>query len=287
MDAAFEHKEARKNVITGYSITFVIHALLFVWLWISVLHTPDPPLGYGGMELSMALGEADMGGPSDVPVEEPSAVQPTPPTPTEEQQVITQEAEDIDVAAKPPREEKKPEVKKPVETPKPVEKPPVEKPRVADQRSLFKKSTSAAEGGRGDGDIPGNQGNPNGVPDGSPDGNGIGNGLGGSGGGPGSGNGRGSGGEGFGNFDLKGRSLTRRPVIKENSRETGKVVVGITVDRTGKVIKVQPGLKGTTTLDPGLIETARQGAWDAHFSPKPDGPEEQYGTMTFVFKLKE
>jgi colicin import membrane protein len=283
MNAIQEIKDERNNHLIGYVTTFVIHALLLLWLWISVLHTPDPPLGYGGMELSMALGEADMGGPSDIPVEDPAVTQPVPETPQEEQQVITQDAEETPVTAKPPVE-KKPDVtvKKPIE--KPIEKP-VEKPRVADERALFKKkTTSTAEGGRGDGDIPGNQGNPNGVPDGSPDGNGIGNGLGGSGGG----NGRGDGtGDGIGSFDLKGRSLTRRPDITEDSRETGKVVLGITVDRSGKVIKVQPGLKGTTTLNPALIEKAKQGVMNAHFSAKPNGPEEQYGTITVVFRFKQ
>lgn len=285
MNAIQEIKEERKNHIIGYGITFIVHALLFLWLWFSILHTPDPPLGYGGMELSMALGEADMGGPSEVPVEKPAVVQPAQEVPVQEQPVLTQEDEDVQATAKPPVERPKAEVKKPVEKPKPQETPPVEKPRVADQRSLFKKNSAAAsEGGRGDGEVPGNQGNPNGVPDGSPDGNGIGNGLGGSGGGTGRGDGTG---DGVGGFELKGRSLARRPDVTENSRETGKVVVGITVDRTGKVIKAQPGLKGTTTLNPSLIEKARQGAMDARFSPKPDGPEEQYGTMTFVFRFKQ
>jgi periplasmic protein TonB len=86
---------------------------------------------------------------------------------------------------------------------------------------------------------------------------------------------------------LRGRSLSRRPDITDNSRETGKVVVAIVVDRTGKVIKATPGQKGTTTLSPVLLEKAKQGALDARFSPKPDGPEEQYGTMTFVFRFKQ
>jgi hypothetical protein len=86
---------------------------------------------------------------------------------------------------------------------------------------------------------------------------------------------------------LKGRSLQRRPDVSDNTRETGKVVVSIIVDRTGKVIKAIPGQKGTTTLNPALLEKAKQGAMDTRFSAKPDGPEEQYGTITFVFRYKQ
>lgn len=279
-------KDEQKSKWIGITATLVMHTVLFIFLLWSVLHIPDPPLEGGGMELSMALGEPDMGGPSEEPAADPAAVEPIPEVIPDEQQTVTQDIEEVDVVAK-KTEDKKKEVPitKPVEKPivKPIEKP-VEQPRVADARAMFKKSTSATgQGGHGDGTIPGNEGRPDGVEGGSPDGNGIGNGLGGSGGGTGTGIGSG---DGMG-FDLKGRSLARKPDITDNSKETGKVVVGITVDRNGRVTKVQPGLKGTTTLNPTLIEKAKQGAMDARFSPKPDGPEEQFGTMTFVFRFKQ
>lgn len=281
-------KDEQKSKWIGITATLVMHALLFIFLLWSVLHIPDPPLEGGGMELSMALGEPDMGGPSEEPVADPAAVEPVQAVVPDEQQTVTQDVEEVDVVAKKTDDTKKEvPVTKPIDKPvvKPIEKP-VEQPRVADSRAMFKKSTTATgQGGHGDGTIPGNEGRPDGVEGGSPDGNGIGNGLGGSGGGTGTGIGSGSG-DGMG-FDLKGRTLARKPDITDNSRETGKVVVGITVDRNGRVIKVQPGLKGTTTLNPTLIEKAKQGAMEARFSPKPDGPEEQYGTMTFVFRFKQ
>jgi outer membrane biosynthesis protein TonB len=281
-------KDEQKNKWIGLAATLVMHTLIFIFLLWSVLHVPDPPLEGGGMELSMALGEPDMGGPSEEAVADPTAAQPAQEAANEEQPTLTQDAEEIDVTAKPvEKKTKQPIVTKPIEKPvvKPIEKP-IEAPRVADARAMFKKSSSSTgQGGHGDGIIPGNEGRPDGVDGGSPDGNGIGNGLGGSGGGTGTGIGSGSG-DGMG-FDLKGRSLARRPDITDNSKETGKVVVGITVDRTGHVIKVQPGLKGSTTLNPTLVEKAKQGAMQARFSPKPDGPEEQYGTMTFIFRFKQ
>lgn len=293
MNAVQLKQEDQQSKWIGLSVTVVAHALLLLFLIWSVLHTPDPPLDGGGSELALSLGEPDMGGPSDVPVADPAAVEPVPEQVQDDQQTVTQDVEEVNVVAK-PVEVKKPVVSavtKPVVTPiaKPKE-PPVEKPRVADARSLFqKKSTATGDGGHGAGKVPGNEGSPNGVEGGSPDGNGVtGNGSGGTTTGLGPGNGPGSGpGDGLGSLHLTGRTVVRKPVIIDNSRETGKVVVGITVDRTGRVIKVQPGIQGTTNLHPALLEKARQGALDTRISPKPDGPEEQYGTMEFVFTYKQ
>lgn len=277
MDSTQLTKEEQKNKWIGYATTIFVHAILLLLLWWAMLHPPDPPIQYGGIELSMALGQPDMGGPNDEPVANPTPVEPTPEPVTPVEQVVTQDMEEVGVTAKKVEEKKKIDIKK---TEKPIEDP-IEKPRIADTKSLFKKKTTAtSEGGNGDGIIPGNEGRKDGVEGGSPDGNGIGNGLGGSGGGSGNT-------DGFGGFVLAGRALAHKPEVNDNSRETGKVVVGITVDRNGRVTKVQPGLKGTTTLNPTLIEKAKQGAMDARFSPKPDGPEEQFGTMTFVFRFKQ
>lgn len=272
MDTVKLQKEEQQRKWIGYGVTTFVHALLLLLLWWAMLHPPDPPMEYGGMELSMALGAPDMGGPNDVPVETPAAAVPT--TPVEEQ-VATQDIEEVPVTVQKKKETPKETTKQKT----PVE--PVEQTRVADSRSLFKKNQNqTSEGGRGDGVIPGNEGSENGNPDGSPDGNGTGNGQGGTGNGTGMG-------DGMGSYDLRGRSLAVRPEITDNSRETGRVVVQIVVDRTGRVIKAVPGQKGSTTSSSILWEKAKQGALDARFSPKPDGPEEQYGTMTFVFRFKQ
>lgn len=235
--------------------------------------------------MAISLGEPDMGGPSPTPVEEPSQTVPVEEQITEEENpVATQETEEAPVVETPKKENKKPvnEVKKPI---KKVEEKPVEQPRRADERALFRKNNNrSSESGSGDGEIPGNEGSPDGSPEGSPDGTG---GNGGNGSGYGTGNGIGNGnGDGIGSFDLKGRSVAKRPNVEENSRETGKVVVGVVVDRNGRVIKATPGQKGTTTLSPVLLEKAKQGALDTRFSAKTEGPEEQYGTITFIFRFK-
>jgi protein TonB len=270
--AVNKEKEEKKHKIAGYITSAVVHVLLILLLLWLALMPPDPPLEYGGMELTMSLGEANMGGPNPVPVQTPAQVTP-PPTQAQEEQVATQDLEDAP-SIKPQEKSKKKQESK-VQTPE----EPVEKPRQVDQRALFKKKSGDNAGGFGDGSVLGNEGSPDGSPGGSPDGNGRGDGLGGSGGGGGSG-------DGWGSFDLAGRNLTRIPNIVDNSSETGKVVVQIVVDRNGRVVKAVPGQKGTNTSSSQLWEKAKQGALDARFSPKSDGPEEQYGTMTIIFKFK-
>jgi len=284
MSAHIQSRE-RKNKTAAIIGTAIFHALCLLLLWYMMLYPPNPPLDAGGSGMAISLGEPDMGGPSPTPIEEPSQVTPIEQEVFEQENpVATQEIEETPVVETPKKEIKKPinEVVKP--TKKLIEKP-VETPRRPDERSLFRKNNNrSSESGSGDGEIPGNEGSPDGSSDGSPDGTG---GSGGNGSGYGNGNGIGNGnGDGIGSFELKGRSVARRPNVEENSRETGKVVVGVVVDRNGRVIKATPGQKGTTTLSPVLLEKAKQGALETRFSTRSDGPEEQYGTITFIFRFK-
>ncbi len=277
-------KREKESKIYGYIITIVVHVIFFLCMLLLVMMPPNPPLG-GGQGMTMSLGEPDLGGPSEEPVVDPQAVVPVTETETTEDPVATQDVEEAPEVIEKKTPTKKPTVVKPVET-KPTE--PIEKPRKVDERTLFKKKTNTSTAsGFGDGSAPGNEGSADGNIKGSPDGNGMGDGTG-SGSGNGTGNGTGDGnGDGMGTFDLKGRLIYHRPSIEDKSKETGKVVVEIVVDRNGKVIKATPGYKGSTTLNPILLEKARQGAMQAKFSPKKDGQDEQFGTITFNFKFKQ
>jgi TonB family protein len=125
--------------------------------------------------------------------------------------------------------------------------------------------------GEGDGNTGGSgNGNKQGVGDGN--GTGIGNGE------PGY--------NGKGGYDLKGRSLLRKPERMTDSEEEGIVVVEIIVDENGKVIKATPGQRGSTTTSSNLYAKARQAAFSAKFNASPDGISEQRGTYTFVFTLE-
>ena len=87
-------------------------------------------------------------------------------------------------------------------------------------------------------------------------------------------------------YDLQGRGFSKLPDPKYDYQGEGKVVVEISVDRSGKVTQVIPGVKGSTTLDEYLLRVAKEAALGAQFDPKPDAPLIQKGTITYIFKLK-
>ncbi|MDB5228535.1 MAG: hypothetical protein JWN78_2728 [Bacteroidota bacterium] len=120
----------------------------------------------------------------------------------------------------------------------------------------------------------GNQGAQWGTPGG--DENGTGTGPGGSG--PGSGDGM--------SYDLKGRTWRQRPTVFDNSQKTGNVVVAIKVDKNGNVIYAKYQQKGSTTTDIQLIQLAEQSAMRAKFTADANADEEQFGTITFKFRVQ-
>lgn len=87
-------------------------------------------------------------------------------------------------------------------------------------------------------------------------------------------------------FQLSGRKLLQHPYVAYNTQEEGKVIVSIVVDREGKVIKAIGGAKGSTTTSEFLINIAEKSALDAQFNADMNAPDEQVGTLTFVFRLK-
>ncbi|MCX6187863.1 MAG: hypothetical protein NTU43_12890 [Bacteroidetes bacterium] len=97
---------------------------------------------------------------------------------------------------------------------------------------------------------------------------------------------KGNQGGGYGSGDIPGNEGRYDGSPYGDPKETGKVVVRIVVDRDGNVVKATPGQMGSTTLNPSLLEKARQGAMQTHFSSREDGPDEQYGTMTISFRFK-
>lgn len=105
--------------------------------------------------------------------------------------------------------------------------------------------------------------------------------------GPGTGIGDGTpGGPGGTGWDLKGRSLLKKPDRMTDNEEEGIVEVEIIVDETGKVIKATPGGRNSTTTSSKLYAKARGAALQAKFSPSPNGTKEQRGTYTFKFTLE-
>lgn len=96
---------------------------------------------------------------------------------------------------------------------------------------------------------------------------------------------KGKGNSGIGH-SLDGRSLEQAPDVKDKSQKTGKIVLNIKVDRNGNVKYVEYSLKGSTTQDNYLIQRAKEAAREAKFNTAPNAPEEQWGEMTFTFRVQ-
>jgi len=61
------------------------------------------------------------------------------------------------------------------------------------------------------------------------------------------------------------------------------VVVKITVDRSGKVTQAEPGQRGSTTMNPDLLDAARRAALQAKFNVDNNAAAFQTGTITYRF----
>jgi outer membrane biosynthesis protein TonB len=145
------------------------------------------------------------------------------------------------------------------------------------------KSTTTTQGGQeGQTGQPGDQGNPNGTP-GAPNYKG----LGGEGAGTGNGKGTGTGpGDGAGDgisYSLGGRGSLMLHKPSYDSKEQGKVVVTIKVDKKGNVVSAVAGAKGTNVSDHTLWQLAKDAALRSRFIADPKAPDTQVGTITYNF----
>lgn len=257
-----EQKE-RKSRIAGIAGTILFHALLVVALLFLAFHTPLPLPGEEGIEVNLGNSDDGMG---DIQPEIPSLAPKAAPQPSQnkaEDELVkenTEEAPAID------KNKKKTDKPKPTPVTKPT--PVVETPKepAVNQKALYPgKSTKTSQGGnQGITGKPGDQGKPNGT--------------------PGSTNYEGNGGKGNGiSFDLGGRGSRSLPKPTYNSPEQGKIVVSIKVDREGKVTYASAGAKGTTISEINLRQQAESAARKTLFKPDANAPEEQRGTITYVF----
>ena len=83
---------------------------------------------------------------------------------------------------------------------------------------------------------------------------------------------------------LGNRGVLHEPQIKDRSQKTGRVVITVCVDKTGKVIKAEYTQKGSTTTDSELKDIAKKAALQFKFTTSEI--EEQCGTITVDFKVK-
>ncbi|MDZ4844997.1 MAG: hypothetical protein SH857_05540 [Chitinophagales bacterium] len=270
----YEKKNKRKGLITS----IIIHAALIALFFFFGLSSAFPPpvegilINFGTMETGKGEQPSEVIEPATEVSTDASA--PTPQVQeVVEQEVVTQDVVEAPAVKEPEKkkEEVKPvkeEVKKPV---KEEEKKPVKEEPKVDSKSMYTGQESDENNPADEGLTygPGDQGDPDGDPSSKNyygDNSGLGN-------------------IGVGH-DLAGRNLLSIPPIEEEYSETGKVSVSIKVDRNGKVLFAKYTQKGSTTTNQKLIKLAEEAAMQAKFSPNSKVAEEQFGTITFTFKLK-
>ena len=287
-----DFSDSKKSlIITFYSFGSILLLLFFLRFW--------PPYGKtemliaqggggGGVELN--FGNTDKGKGDDYLSEtlevnmKEVAAQPVESTPDE---ILTQENVGADVPT-PVKVKNKPKDKKPTET-KPVETP---KPTTKKSKSILDKMKFGnKKGGDGNSNTNGNQGSLNGNTNtkgyygdnGEGDGKGGGKGKGdGKGEGDGKDDGKG-GGKGGGKYNLAGRRTAYIPPTTNDCNLAGRVVIEVTVDKSGKVISARND-KGTNA-DACLIALARKYALQTRWEASENAAEKQVGNITYNFSF--
>jgi hypothetical protein len=84
-------------------------------------------------------------------------------------------------------------------------------------------------------------------------------------------------------YKVADRVITKPPRIDNMTQKKGTVVVSVSINKYGNVIKATPGAPGSTTSDDYLLTKAKQGAESAIFNNVPTAPLEQTGYITIPF----
>ena len=216
---------------------------------------PDPPIPEEGVEVN--IGNSDFGSgddpqPASEPVQQTAAASPN--------RIATQNSEptpSLDASQNQGNTVAPQPAEQPVAMPKEPE---------INRNALFpgRRNQSSGSGSQGQSTGSGDQGKPNGTQT--------------------SNNYNGNGG-GNGNFSLAGRSSVALPRPEYSSNNQGTVVVSIWVDRQGKVTRAEYQPKGSNTSDGYLVSQAISAARKARFNADAAAPEEQKGTITYIFKI--
>jgi hypothetical protein len=84
-------------------------------------------------------------------------------------------------------------------------------------------------------------------------------------------------------YILEGRKLVKQPVFENLTMKKGIVVVAVTVDKYGSVLKASSGAEGTTTTDKYLLDLSKNAAQGAKFDNCPKCPLQMEGIITFTY----
>ncbi|MBA4409259.1 MAG: hypothetical protein Q8S54_14970 [Bacteroidota bacterium] len=295
---------------TGFIGTLVTHGLILILLlYFGIIASPPVPVdegilvNFGDSETGFGMEEPAPGDrqPTLKPVESTSAKQVVQPpskkviAPVDDDDVLTQDDEETVVVKTPV---KKKDIKKVIDPEKQRldeaerqkqaeiirqkrEQDQLLAQAAAEQRKIGEINNRAKNvfggGGKGSPDSkstsqgitygPGNQGTPEGVANAEKYG-------------PGGGTG-----DSGVSFSLDGRTAQSLPKPEFIGNEDGKVVVMVTVDKSGRVTKADPGVKGSNTANPELLAASKKAALEARFNVDGTAPSFQKGTITYRFVL--
>ncbi|MDR1335595.1 MAG: energy transducer TonB [Tannerella sp.] len=270
-----------KNDQTALAGTVLFHLAILLLLYFTALRTIVPEDDGGILvnfgNLDFAAGVFEPRGrtvPVTTPAPEVTPVAPRPVPPPREEMITQDEEETVALTDKKEEERKKREEE--------AERKKKEEARLAEQRrreeqqrqsqAIQNQVAGAFGSGNADGDSQGdaqagtgNQGNPFGNSDsGANEGKGVG-----------------------WSFSLDGRSLaggTSFRTPKDNVKIEGRIVVEITVDPKGNVIRADIG-KGTNISDPTMRNAAIAAARQNRFNSI-TGLNNQTGTITYIYKVR-
>lgn len=318
MQLDFLNRLERENRQKAFVVTLVFHVLLLLlFFFLKAWQATDAHLEDAGIELNFGLDNVGSGDiqtrnqPSPLPNREESQppAEKKQPEPAEPLERTPPRAEPVRTKA--PRAEEEPDLTSKVESPvkvaespvkkvetapkplpkpevaaKPVETPP-SPPRQPDAKAMYKRNpgstggsgsgngtvgTNPNPGGNNNGDdkgAVGDKGNPQGTLDakalyGKP----------------------GSGGGGGSSLSLTGWTWTSRPVVNDQSSETGRIVIQIKVDDQGDLISVKILEK---TVSQSVAELYKRAVERLSFVPTNASgvrPAQSTGTITFVIRSR-
>ncbi|MBP3252941.1 MAG: hypothetical protein J6M30_00320 [Bacteroidales bacterium] len=236
-----------KRKIIGAGAALLFHLLIVIVLLAFGLPYQDPPPKEIGVEMSADdLTEAEDDGMAGQTGGGETTDDPAVSSNNDDSPSITQNSEQVPLAAKPAKE-------------KPKVQPKEAKPEV-DETALFSKGKVKKTG--------------------SGQGTGTGNGM-----SEGQGSGQGQKGEGAGesgiSYSLSGRGSKSLSAPKTNTTKTGKVVIEIKVDQQGNVIEAHADPLHSSIFDTNIWRTCEQAAKRSKFTAKENAPEIQRGTITY------
>lgn len=84
-------------------------------------------------------------------------------------------------------------------------------------------------------------------------------------------------------YQMKDRDIILPPKVSIGSGDKGVVVVEVTINRSGLVMKAVPGVTGSTTTNEYLLTKAMFAAQGARFEKSGVAPVSQKGTITITY----